>query len=191
MGKGGSNTGLILGLVAVVAGIAAWRTGMLCSPMNVGCEFQSGGTTEDDGSLANRCWAVGNGKLACSCAGEQYHIMGANRTCSDCEAQCRGSPRAPAKGGSVKGASDRCFTQSTGSAGKRVMCQCQGSAKAFAMGPRYNQMSTKNACSACKVECNKRRVNLAEEFEPNFGEGLAFAGYTAMGSAELNRLTIA
>ena len=37
----------------------------------------------------NRCWPIGNGSLACACAGKQWFQMGASRRCSDCEAHCR------------------------------------------------------------------------------------------------------
>ena len=192
MGKGGSGTAIAIGVVALIGGVFVWRTGMLCDSMNIGCEFKRGAESDESGTIQNKCWSVGNGKLACSCGGtEQHFIMGANRNCSDCESHCRGNPPTAAKkAGQGTGAGDRCYKQSTGTKGTRIMCACQGSSP-FAMGAKYNAAPT--ACTACKVECHKRRTKsgLVEEFEPDYGAGLAFAGYTAMGRQDLNRLIVA
>ena len=83
---------------------------------------------------------------------------------------------------------DRCFRQSTGPKGSRTACQCQGQDKPFLMGPAWNQKPQTAACRACKEECNKRRVALAEEFEPDIFDGLSYAGYTSMGREQLNMI---
>ena len=49
------------------------------------------GTPDEEGELANRCWAIGNGRLGCSCAGQQYFVLNPGATCSNCEASCRGA----------------------------------------------------------------------------------------------------
>lgn len=62
---------------------------------------------------------------------------------------------------------DSCNKISTGPSGFRYQCGCAGSAP-FVMGPQYSKLASTEACSACKVECNKRRATAA-------GAGMGFA----------------
>ena len=77
-----------------------------------------------------------------------------------------GQPVAAQPGGGGGGA-DTCNKISTGPSGFRYQCGCAGSAP-FNMGPQYSQLPSQQACSACKVECNKRRATAA-------GAGMGYA----------------
>jgi hypothetical protein len=39
-------------------------------------------------NYVDRCWAIGNGRLACACEGKRWFQMGPTRTCSTCKAEC-------------------------------------------------------------------------------------------------------
>ena len=97
----------------------------------------------------NKCWEIGNGKKACACAGKQWFEMGAGRTCSHCEAACRGNdPNAIPNAPVAPVGDNRCYPAINASG--RLNCQCAGQA-AFQMGPG-------RTCPDCEAECRKRGI---------------------------------
>jgi len=156
-------------------------------------------------STQNRCWTVNpsSGQKACACAGKQYFLMGAARTCTDCSKHCHGKS-VP----TIKSSSPKPFTTSAkGSPAIRAkinaavnapkkplqstLCKCGSATATHVIGDCLRcRQSCRSRCGNCSPQCMGTRSNLATDYgdispalmgrEDNYSEPLYFSGVGAV-----------
>jgi hypothetical protein len=99
-------------------------------------------------STAHRCWTVNpsTNQRACACAGKQHTVMGASRTCADCNIYCntgrlpdaKKPTSAPTPPKQTNGGTWECKVTATGAVGKRWVCINRATRQSVIQSPTWS-----------------------------------------------------